>query len=48
MGRKDELPNQELAKKIVRTKNKGSIIELIELLSHKSIAIQNDAIKVLY
>lgn len=47
-GRKDELPNHELAKEIVRTDNTGSITELVELLSHKRTAIQNDVIKVLY
>ncbi len=47
LNRRDELPNQELAKEIVLSKNKKAIKELVENLSNKK-AIQNDCIKVLY
>lgn len=45
-GRRDELPNQELAKEIIASKNKKSISELVENLNNKDV--QNDCIKVLY
>jgi hypothetical protein len=48
LGRRDEVPNQELAKKIAEDNNESAIQELIENLQHKSVAIQNDCIKVLY
>jgi len=48
LNRRDEVPNQELAKQIVKKKDKAAIIELIELLSNKSKDIQSDSIKVLY
>jgi hypothetical protein len=48
MGRRDELPNEELAKKIAENNDEGAVQELIENLQHKSAAIQNDCIKVLY
>ena len=47
LNRRDEIPNQELAKEIVNTKNEKAIKELIDNLSNKK-AIQNDCIKVLY
>ena len=47
LDRRDEVPNQELAKEIVLTKNKKAIKELIDNLPNKK-AIQNDCIKVLY
>lgn len=47
LNRRDEIPNQELAKEIVLSKNKKAVKELIENLSNKK-AIQNDCIKVLY
>ena len=47
LNRRDEVPNQELAKEIVLSKNKKAIKELVENLSNKK-AIQNDCIKVLY
>jgi hypothetical protein len=46
--RRDEVPNQELAKKIVENNDEVAVQELIENLQHKSTAIQNDCIKVLY
>lgn len=48
LGRRDEVPNQELAAKIVSSKNKAGITELVENLGAKSKDIQNDCIKVLY
>lgn len=47
LNRRDEVPNQELAKDIVLSKNKKAVKELVENLSNKK-AIQNDCIKVLY
>jgi hypothetical protein len=48
LDRRDEVPNQELAKKIAENNDEGAVQELIENLQHKSAAIQNDCIKVLY
>ena len=48
LNRRDEVPNQELAKQIVKKKDKAAVKELIELLNNKSKDIQNDSIKVLY
>ena len=48
LNRRDEEPNQELAKEIVETADTKAVEELVENLSHKSKAIQNDCIKVLY
>ena len=48
LGRRDEVPNQELAAQIIREKNKESVRELIENLSNKSKDIQHDCIKVVY
>lgn len=48
LNRRDEKPNQELAKAIVAKKDKNAIKELILLLQHKSKDIQFDCIKVLY
>ncbi len=47
LNRRDEVPNQELAKEIALSKDKKAIKELVENLSNKK-AIQNDCIKVLY
>ncbi len=47
LNRRDEVPNQELAKEIMLSKNKKAVKELVENLSNKK-AIQNDCIKVLY
>ncbi len=47
LNRRDEVPNQELAKEIILSKNKKAVKELIENLSNTK-AIQNDCIKVLY
>lgn len=48
LDRRDEVPNQELAKQIANKKDKNSVKELIDNLNHKSKDIQNDCIKVLY
>lgn len=48
LGRRYEVPNQELAKQIAIKKDKKAIQELVDNLSNKSKDIQNDCIKVLY
>jgi len=48
LNRRDEVPNQELAKQIVAKGDKKAIQELIDNLNNKSKDIQNDCIKVLY
>lgn len=48
LGRKDEIPNQELARQIVDDNDPYAVKELIENLRNKSKDIQNDCIKVLY
>jgi hypothetical protein len=48
LGRRDETPNVELAKQIVKSSDKKSVKELAGLLSDKDKNIQSDAIKVLY
>jgi hypothetical protein len=48
LGRNDEIPNQELAKELCRTRDGDSIKELIQCLSNGTTAIKNDSIKVLY
>lgn len=48
LGRRDEVPNQELAKQIVNKKDKSAVKDLADNLDNKSKDIQNDCIKVLY
>ncbi|MDH4058761.1 MAG: adaptin domain-containing protein [Cyclobacteriaceae bacterium] len=48
LNRRDEVPNQELAEKICKRKDKAAIKELVNHLQHKNQSIQNDCIKVLY
>lgn len=48
LGRRDEVPNQLLATEIVRSKDKKSVMELVDNLANKNKAIQSDCIKVLY
>ena len=48
LGRRDEMPNIELAEKISKQNDKAAVLELISCLEHKSVAVRNDAIKVLY
>ena len=48
LGRRDEVPNQELAEVIVNTNNKEAVKELIEhLQNNNNRKIQNDCIKTL-
>src|SRR5687768_11293945 len=48
LGRRDEIPNQELAKQIADTGDKKAVKELVENLASKNKHIQNDCIKTLY
>lgn len=48
LNRRDEVPNQEFAKKIVKLKDKKAVKELVENLKNKNKNIQADCIKVLY
>jgi hypothetical protein len=48
LNRRDEIPNQELAKAIAKSNDKKAVKELIENLSNKGKDIQNDCIKVIY
>lgn len=48
LNRRDEAPNQELAKEIVRTNDRRAVKELVENLTNKDKNIQSDCIKVLY
>jgi hypothetical protein len=48
LNRRDEVPNQELARVIVRERNASAVQELVENLNHKNKGIQSDCIKVLY
>tara|TARA_B100001115_G_scaffold183293_1_gene181676 strand:- start:4126 stop:4749 length:624 start_codon:yes stop_codon:yes gene_type:complete len=48
LDRRDEVPNQELARKIASTKDSVAVKILVENLNHKDKAIQSDCIKVLY
>ena len=48
LNRRDEVPNQELARKIVSERNADAVQELVDNLNHKNKGIQSDCIKVLY
>ena len=48
LGRRDEVPNQQLAQKIVDSNDVKAVEELVNLLQNSKQAIQNDCIKVLY
>ena len=48
LGRRDEVPNQELALRIVHERDTTAVQELVDNLAHKNKAIQSDCIKVLY
>lgn len=48
LHRRDEVPNQELAKLIAEKKDLKAITELVNHLHHKDKNIANDCIKVLY
>ena len=47
-NRRDEVPNQELARKLVETRDGKGIQEIAENLRNKNINIQSDCVKVLY
>jgi hypothetical protein len=48
LHRRDEAPNQELAKQIAAQGDKNAVKELIEQLHHNNKAIASDGIKALY
>ena len=48
LGRRDEVPNQELARDLASNKDKAGIREIAENLWNKNKNIQADCIKVLY
>ena len=48
LNRRDEVPNQQLAKEIVGKNDSHSIQQLVENCSNKNRNIQSDCIKVLY
>src|SRR5690349_2597914 len=48
LGRRDEVPNQELALQIADNQDALAIKELVENLNNKNKDIQSDCIKVLY
>ena len=47
-NRRDDVPNQELARELAETKNKKGIWEMAENLGHKNQSVQSDCLKVLY
>src|SRR5512136_1379848 len=47
-NRRDEVPNQQLAKELVQTENKKGIKEIAQNLRHKNKNVQSDCLKVLY
>ena len=47
LNRRDEVPNQELAKKIAASNDTNAIREIFENLSNKNKGIQSDCIKVI-
>jgi hypothetical protein len=47
-GRRDELPNQDLARSLARTRNRRGIHEIAENLHNGNRNIQSDCLKVLY
>jgi len=48
LNRRDEHPNQELAKEVAENSNAGAVKELIANLDNKNKGIQSDCIKTLY
>ncbi len=48
LNRRDEVPNQQLAMRIVERNDEKAVEELVKNLSNKDRAIQSDCIKVLY
>lgn len=47
-NRRDEVPNQELAKQLVKTNDRKGIREIAENLWNKNPPVQSDCLKVLY
>jgi hypothetical protein len=47
-NRRDEVPNQELARELAEFKNEAGIREIAENLWHKNQNVQSDCLKVLY
>ena len=48
LGRRDEVPNQELAAEIATNADGEAVAELVENLNHKSKDVRHDCMKVLY
>src|ERR1044072_1659055 len=48
LNRRDEVPNQELACEILRSKDQRAVKELVENLANEDKRIQSDCNKVLY
>src|SRR3954467_15764863 len=48
LGRRDEVPNRELAERIASKGDKAAVKELVENLSNKNKNIQSDCLKTLY
>lgn len=48
LNRRDEVPNQELAQRIVAANDAAAVRELVAHLQHKNKAVPSDCIKVLY
>ncbi len=48
LNRRNELPNQQLAKQIADNNDRHAVKELVDNLNHKSNGIQSDCIKVIY
>ena len=47
-NRRDEIPNQLLAKELAGTKNKAGIQEIVENLENRNMNVRSDCLKVLY
>jgi hypothetical protein len=47
-NRRDEVPNQVLAKELAETKNRDGIQEMVENLENKNKNVRSDCLKVLY
>ena len=47
-GRRDEVPNQQLAVELARTRNSKGITEIAQNLGNKDRNVQSDCLKVLY
>ncbi len=47
-NRRDEVPNQVLAKELAETKNQDGIREIVQNLENKNKNVRSDCLKVLY